>query len=218
MVKSEQVYPMNNDRVSATNLELWGLYDIRASAFLNLLYYASRASTWAFWNLLLQVGASIGSLGAVTVFLTLGTDPICKWASAFVGVVSALCAILPAIMGHAEKVNKFEKLHFAYCELFELAKRMALDIRRAGVITDEQVGAVKLLNDLASRLGRTDDTDFKDKLRDKCQNTVLKRFPRESLWYAGADDKESSSSSSTPAETGPDGAYAVKGESDSSTS
>lgn len=182
MVKWEKGNAM--DRIEATNLELWALYDIRATAYLNLLYYGARAAQWAFWNLWLQVGAAVGSLGAVTGFLTLGADPRWKWISAFIGAASAVCAALPAIMGHAEKVNKFEKLHFAYCEIFELVKRTVLDIRRAGLITPEQAGAAKLLNDLCSRLGKLDDTDQKEKLRDKFQAMVLDRFPSESLWYA----------------------------------
>jgi hypothetical protein len=199
------------DRVEATDLELWGLYDIRATAYLNLLYYGSRAARWSFWNLLLQVIASIGSLGAVTVFLTLGTDPFWKWASASFGVFSAVCAVLPAIMGHAEKVNKFEKLHFAYCELFELVKRMVMDVRRAGLITDEQLGAAKLLNDLRSRLGRLEDTGHKDRLREKCEEAVLERFPVSSLWYAGTHADSQRAEPTAATETRSNRANASKG-------
>ena len=188
---------MDLDRVEFTNLELWGLYDIRATAYLNLLYYGERAASWAKWNLVLQIVASVASLGAVTVFLTLGTTPIWKLASALVGVASAICAILPAIMGHAEKVNKFEKLHFSYCELFELTKRIIPEIRKAGLITSEQTGEAKLLLDLSSRLGRLDDTDRKDKIRDRCQAIVLERFPSSCLWYAG-EDAESAAKTPTP--------------------
>ena len=180
----DQEVVMVADRVEATNLELWALYDIRATAYLNLLYYGARAATWASWNLWLQVGAAVGSLGAVTGFLAAGADPTLKWGSAFIGATSAVCAALPAIMGHAEKVNKFEKLHFAYCELFELVKRTALDVRRAGVITEEQTGAAKLLNDLCSRFGKMDDTELKDELRRRCEVDVRARFPPDTLWYA----------------------------------
>ena len=176
---------MHTDQAEATNLELWSLYDIRATAYLNVLYYGRRASTWSGWNLAFQVVASLTSLGAVSGFLALGTNPKWKWISASIGVASAVCAIMPAILGHAEKINKFEKLHFAYCELFELSKRTLLEVRRMGTITNEQLGAVKLLNDLCSRLGRIDDPDQKDGLRTKCEQKVRLRFPADELWYAG---------------------------------
>jgi hypothetical protein len=173
----------------ATNLELQGLYNIQQSSYLNLLYYGARAARWAFWNLWLQVGASVGSLGAVTGFLTVGGTELGKWISAFVGAASAVCAALPAIMGHAEKVNKFEKLHFAYSELYQLVMRTALDVRRAGIITEEQVGAVKLLGDLYSRLGQMDDPDRNDKLAEKYEQVVRDKFPRSGLWYAVEDGR-----------------------------
>ena len=167
---------MNRVQIDATNLELWGLYDIRATAYLNLLYYGARASTWSSWNLWLQVGAAVGSLGAVTGFLALGSDPLWRWIAAGVGAASAACAALPAIMGHAEKVNRFEKMHFAYCELFELTKRTIMDVRRSGILTEEQLGEAKILNDIRSRLGQIDDPGLKGALRDRCEAKVRERF------------------------------------------
>lgn len=181
--------PTSYEQRKATNLELEGLYKIQQSSYLNLLYYGARASTWAAWNLWLQVVAAVGSLGAVTGFLTVGGTEKGKWISAFVGAASAVCAALPAIMGHAEKVNKFEKLHFAYCELYQLVMRSAMDVRRAGSITAEQIGAVKLLGDLYSRLGQMDDPDRKDKLAAKYELIVRKKFPNSGLWYAIEDGK-----------------------------
>ena len=190
------------EHTEATNLELWGLYNIERSAYLNVLYYGTRASSWAFWNLLLQVFAAVGSLGAVTGFLAAGTDPMWKWISAGVGAASAVCAALPAIMGHADKVNRFEKLHFSYCELFELAKRMAMDIRRSGIITDEQTGTAKILTDLCSRLGQMEDPEFKRELRDSCEIMVRNRFPNGDLWYAGQHEAAEQAGSPTAEKTG----------------
>ena len=186
---------MTVEERKATNLELWGLYRVQRSAYLNILYYGKRAATWARWNLWLQVGASVGSLGAVTGFLTVGGSDRGKWVSAFVGAGSAVCAALPAIMGHSEKVNKFEKLHFAYCELYQLVMRATLDIRRSGRITEEQIGSAKLLNDLYSRLGHQDDTDRKDKLAHECESQVREKFPDGSLWYATEDGTRKESES-----------------------
>jgi hypothetical protein len=188
---------MSEDKIAATNVELWGLYDIRAAAYFNLLYYGARATIWSAWNLWLQVGAAVGSLGAVTGFLTLADHPTMKWISAGVGALSAVCAALPAIMGHAEKVNRFEKMHFAYCELFELTKREIMEIRRVGLLTNEQLGAAKVLNDLRSRLGQIDDPDIKDALRDRCEKTVRQRFPNSTLWYAGEHDHAEQAQSET---------------------
>lgn len=186
---------MTSEARKATNLELWGLYNVQRSAYLNVLYYGKRAATWAKANLFLQIIASIGSLGAVTGFLTLGDTGRGKWISAFVGAASAVCAALPAIMGHAEKVNKFEKLHFAYSELFQLAMRASLDIRRSGSLTAEQLGSAKLLNDLYSRLGQQDDPDRKDKLARECEARVRTKFSEEDLWYATENGRQEGSES-----------------------
>jgi hypothetical protein len=181
--------PTTREQRKATNVELEGLYKIQQSSYLNVLYYGKRATIWAAWNLWLQVGAAIGSLGAVTGFITVGGTDRGKWISAGVGALSAICAALPAIMGHAENVNRFEKLHFAYSELFQLVMRATMDIRRSGVVTEEQIGSAKLLGDLYSRLGQIDDPDRKDKLARKYENIVRAKFPRSNLWYAVDDGK-----------------------------
>ena len=113
----------------------------------------------------------------------------CKFprAAALVGALSAISAAIPAVMGHSERVNRFEKLHFSYCELFELTKRTIAEIRRSGLISEEQIGAAKLLGDLCSRFGKMDDPDHKDKIRDDCERIVRERFPVTSLWYASED-------------------------------
>ena len=189
---------MHDAQVEATNLELWNLYDVRATAYLNVLYYGHRASTWSKWNLVLQVIAALASLGAVSGFVALGTDPIWKWVSAFIGLASAVCAIMPAVIGHAEKINKFEKLHFSYCELFELTKRTIVEVKRASRVTDEQLGAVKILNDLCSRLGRIDDPDQKNSLRNDCEKIVRTRFPPSELWYAGENAGTEAATATAP--------------------
>jgi hypothetical protein len=189
----------------STDLELYSLYNTRAKAYLNVLYYGSRAATWASWNLWLQIGASVGSLAAVTGFLALGTDPVWKWTAAGVALMSAISAALPPIMGHADKVNRFEKLHFAYCELLALTERTIMDIRRSDVATGEQIGAARMLSDLSSRLGQQDAPDLKDKLRDHCEMAVRKRFPASEWWYhkqRAAEGKPTSAATTTgPAET-----------------
>ena len=144
----------------------------------------------------MQIGASIGSLGAVTGFIAAGTELAkghelyWKLGAGLIGVVSAVCAALPPIIGHADRINRFERLHFAYCELFHLAKLVTMDVRREGIITSEQRGAAKLLEDLYSRLGQQDDPDHKDKLRDRYEKVVREKYPEESLWYASEDGNQ----------------------------
>ena len=184
------------DKIEATNIELWAVYNVLRSAYLNVLYQGARAVTWSRWNLWLQIGASLGSLGAVSVFIAAGSELArghevwWKLLAAAIGVISAVSAALPAIMGHAEKINRFERLHFAYCELFQLAQRMTLDIRREGTVTQEQMGASKILVDMYSRLGQLDDPDLKAKLRDECERQVREKYPVGSLWYASGDGNQ----------------------------
>lgn len=191
------------DQIESTNIELWGLYNVLRSAYLNVLYYGTRAALWSRWNLWLQIGASLGSLGAVSGFIAAGTELAVgheiywKIGSALIGVISAICAALPAVVGHAEKINRFERLHFAYCELFQLTQRLSMDIRREGIITQEQTGAAKLLGDLYSRLGQLDDSDYKDELKDKCEKKVRDKYPTDSLWYASEHGNQAATSLQT---------------------
>ena len=184
------------DRTEATNIELWGLYNVLRSSYLNVLYYGARATFWSRWNLWLQVVASIGSLGAVGVFLAAGTEAAhpheigWKIVAALIGMVSASSAAIPVAMGHAGKINSFERLHFAYCELFQLTQKAVMDIRRKGLVSDEQRSAAKLLEDLYSRLGQHDDPDHKDKLHDRCIAAVNAKYPKDSLWYASGDGNQ----------------------------
>ncbi len=190
--------------VEQTNTELWSLYNVQRNAYLNVLYYGRRVASWSKWNLRLQLAASLGSLGAVSALLALsGSTGAAKWIAAFVGAVSAVCAAIPSIMGHSEKIKHFEKLHFAYSELYHVAQRTAMDVRRNGAFTDELVGVSKTLGDLYSRLGKLDECGIADKIRDECQQCVRDKFPDGSLWYAGEDvNPEIRPSQATPAEAG----------------
>jgi hypothetical protein len=129
-----------------------------------------------------------------------------KWISAGIAAISGVCALLPAIMGHAEHINKYEKLHFAYCELFELSKLTALDIRRSVLLTDKQLGAAVLLNDLSSRLGQIDDPDLKSSLLVKCEAKVRERFPKDMLWYPDQDAGQRTEAQGTTGATSGTGA------------
>lgn len=177
------------DEIRATNTELWGLYNVLRSSYLNVLYYGARATTWSKWNTALQVVASIGSLGAVGSFLE-GSKII----ASMIGMAAAVCAALPVAMGHADKISRYERLHFAYCELFQLTQRTVMDVRREGLLTQEQLGTSKLLSDLYSRLGQQDDPDFKSTLRDDCEKAVRVKYPPDSLWYASEHGNEATPS------------------------
>lgn len=192
------------DQIEATNVDLWGLYNVLRSSYLNILYYGRRASVSSSWNFWLQLGAAIGSLGSVTGFLASQTsiagqhELAWRILSALVGACSGISAALPALMGLSDKINKLERLHFAYCEVFHLAQRTAMDVRREGFVTEELRGAIKLLCDLYSRLGQMDDPDFNKELRDKYEIQVKDKYPDGSLWYASADGNQTAESETHP--------------------
>jgi hypothetical protein len=169
--------------IRPTRVELRSLYDIQRTATLNIKYYGARAAKFERWNLLCQVVASIGSLSAVGGFLALGGTELGKWLAGIVGLLSAVSAALPPTLEFSNKINRFERLHFSYCQLLHLAKALALDIRRSALVTQQQVGASKEINDLYSRLGQLDETDPKSKLIKKFEQEVRIAFPQESLWY-----------------------------------
>jgi hypothetical protein len=189
------------DRIEASCIELKGLYDLLRHAYLNVLYYGRRAASCSRLNFWLQLGAAIGSLGAVTGFLTSQTSVAGEYelgwriASAVVGTLSGICAALPPLMGLTEKINKLERLHFAYCELQHLTQLAIADIRREGLITAEQIGGAKLLLDLHSRLGQQDEPGPQSELRDKCEKDVRDRYPSGSFWYPTVNGNEAADSS-----------------------
>jgi len=184
-----------NDRIDATNTELWAVYNVLRSAYLNVLYYGRMGSRRAVLNQRLQIVAAVGSLSSVSGFLTAQTSVAGDYAfwwrlvAALVGAGSGICAALPQLMGLSEKIARCERLHFAYCELFQLAQRTVMDVRREGIITTDQAGAAKLLSDMYSRLGQADECGFDKKLRDQCEAEVREKYPKDSLWYADEDVK-----------------------------
>jgi hypothetical protein len=97
-------------------------------------------------------------------------------------------------MGLTEKINKLERLHFAYCELQHLTQLTLTDIRRDGLATPVQIGGAKVLLDLYSRLGQQDEPGPKTPLRDTCEAEVRKRYPSTSFWYPTEDGNEAAES------------------------
>ncbi|MGA2984812.1 MAG: hypothetical protein ABSG32_13440 [Terriglobia bacterium] len=169
--------------IRPTRIELRSLYDIQRTATLNIEYYGARAAKFERWNLGCQVVASIGSLSAVGGFLALGGTEWGKWLAGVVGLFSAVSAALPPTLEFSNKINRFERLHFSYCQLLHMAKALALDIKRSALVTEQQIGASKEISDLYSRLGQLDETDPKSKLIKQFEQEVRVAFPQESLWY-----------------------------------
>ena len=95
--------------------------------------------------------------------------------------------MIPTVFDYAGQIKKFERLHFAYSEIYHLTQLLVLDIRRTGTLTLEQLGTAKTLNELYSRLGQMDETDVKSGASKKFEEQVRKEFPNERLWYTGAD-------------------------------
>lgn len=186
---------VREDQAEQTNVELWGIYNVLRNSYLNVLYYERMASRWSNWNLWLQIGASFGSLGAVGTFVAVGTGlfqqqaDYWKLAAAIIGVLSALCGAVPAVAGITDKAKRFERLYFAYSELFQIAQRTVMDVRREGVMTPELVGSAKMLHDLCSRLGQLDEPGVDDKLKAKCEGEVRTKYAQ-GLWYASGNGNQ----------------------------
>jgi len=180
---------MQADTVEKTNLELWGLYNLQRGSRHNILYYGFRAAFYSRWNNVFQLIASLLSLSAVAGFLTIGSDGhvLGKVIAGAVGAISAICAVIPTVFDYAGQIKKFERLHFAYCEIYHVTGLLLLDIRRGGVLTPEQLGTAKTVNELYSRLGQMDETDVKSKTSRRFEEQVRKEFPAERLWYTGTD-------------------------------
>jgi hypothetical protein len=168
---------------------------------LNYKYYGARAAKFERWNLRCQLIASIGSLGAVGGFLALGATGWGKWVSAGVGLISAIAAALPRALDFVNKIKKFEGLHFSYSQLFHLTKALSLDIKRSRFVTDEQMGASKIISDIYSRLGQLDETDPKSKLLKRFEQEVRTAIPPETLWYPKPHNSQEGARTGTEAGT-----------------
>ena len=68
------------DQIDQTNVELWGIYNVLRSCYLNVLYYGKKASMWSRLNFWLQIGASLGSLSAISAFIAVGAGLAQKYA------------------------------------------------------------------------------------------------------------------------------------------
>jgi hypothetical protein len=183
--------------IRPTRIELRSLYNIQRTALLNIKYYGARAALFESWYLVCHVIAIVGSLSAVGGFLTLENTKWGKWAAGVIGVLSAVSAALPPILQFSNKISQFERLHFSYSELFHMAKSLALDIRRSGLVTEQQVGASKAINDLYSRLGQLDETDPKPEIIKKFEQEVRTAFPQDSLWYPKPNNSQEGASPGT---------------------
>ena len=174
---------LERERLEATRTELEQLYSLLRTAALNVKYYGARAKRAKLWHLGLQIAAATGSFSAVGGFLT--GDQFAGWGKfAWAGIAAlsgALAAVSP-LVGLSEKANRLGNLHFAYCELYHLCGLLLKDIRRAGVIADEHVGAAKVLYDLNSRLGPMDEEGPSRKLIKKFEAEVNEQIPSETLW------------------------------------
>ena len=80
------------------------------------------------------------------------------------------------------EIAKMEHLHSGYKELFHQVELLLHDIRRSGLITPEQLGSSRTLQQLYSRMGPKDEPDPDRKLIGKLQSEVNQALPPESLW------------------------------------
>lgn len=188
--------------IRPTRVELRSLYNIQRTSLLNIKYYGARAAQFEEFNLGCHVVAIVGSLSAVGGFLTLNDTEWGKWVAGIIGVLSAVSAALPPILQFSNKISQFERLHFSYSELFHMAKSLALDIRRSGSVTEQQIGASKAINDLYSRLGQLDETHPNPAIIKKFEQEVRTAFPQDSLWYPKPNNSQEGSSPGTREGTG----------------
>jgi hypothetical protein len=168
--------------IEATNAELRGIYGTLMDSYLNTLYYGKRANASSRFNTICQVICLIGSSGAVGAVFS-GFDRI----SALVAAVAAVAAAIPMALGLSDRIKALERLHFAYGEVFHLAKSLAGDIRRAGCVSAAHVASASLLANLCSRQGPLDELNVDGKLRSECQAITERRFPGLEFWYASCD-------------------------------
>ena len=163
--------------------ELIQIYDLYRTALLNVYYYGQHAKSLGRRSLILQVVAAIGS-SATLIGILAKAPTILLIVTAAVAISSAVSPVL----GYADKIAKFERLHFAYNQVFYTLRRLVGEIRSHEEFNDKHRAVAQMLFQQHSALGPLDETDPDAKLIETMQARVNQEIPPEALWLPREPD------------------------------
>jgi len=181
---------------TARQAELVEIYDLCRSALLNVYYYGRRARVLSRWNLSVQIVSALGSV--ITLAGLLASVPRI-WL--IISGIAAVCVVILPLFHLTEKIATFERLHFAYDNIYRSLDLIVKDIRVCETLKESDRPAIALLFRQYASLGPLDEMDFDRKLRDTMQEEVNQIIPPERLWLPYDDDEQQTSTKTQAAGT-----------------
>jgi hypothetical protein len=177
---SAPVHTEQRTRSDREHEELNRLFYLYRLASLNQRYYGCRADKYERldWGLTLTVGAASAiALGAL--LLSEGTAAR-TGAAVLAGFAAVLTGVSP-LLGWTAKAKRFCNLHFSYGQLFSQIESVIFSIRREG-LTDEAIGASKLVQEAYNRMHALDELQPVQALIDRETAKVREAFPEDYIW------------------------------------
>lgn len=160
--------------------ELNRLFYLYRLANLNQRYYGCRAEK--FERLDQGLTITVGAASAValgTLLISEGTAAR-TLAAVLAGFAAVLTGVAP-LLGWAAKAKRFCNLHFSYAQLFSQVESVIFSIRREG-LTDEAIGASKLVQEAFNRMHALDELEPVQALIERETAKVRQAFPEDYIW------------------------------------
>ena len=165
------------EKITATHIELIQLYQIYRLASLNQRYYGYRDSRIGAWNTRLRVIAALGSSGTL-----LGLLAGVSRTALVLSIVAAVASTISPFLGLIEKTVRFEKLHFAYSELYAEIDALIREIRLRGFADEGHMAVAKAIRENYATLSTLDEPNPDRQVIDRFTKEVNAAIPVESLW------------------------------------
>ena len=164
-----------------TDDELTRLFNLYRTAELNKRYYGCRAARYERFQTRALVSSAV--LSAIALGVLLGTErPSLRVAAGIFAGTSGVVTAAIQYLGWDDKARRFYFLHHAYGHLFAEIEVVLAEIRRAGEITEQQLGSAKTLHDAFGRLEVLDETLPDRELSERLEKEVRVAFPEDYIW------------------------------------
>ncbi|MDQ6699278.1 MAG: hypothetical protein M3Z36_03730 [Acidobacteriota bacterium] len=160
--------------------ELQRLFRVFRTSNLNVRYYGVRAEMLENKQRRLDLVCAALSFIALGILLLSNTEPSRWFAAAVAGLAGILTGLSP-LLKWTEKSKHAAFLYRSHQLIFGEVERAIMDIRRDG-LTEEHLGASKLVIDLFGRLESQDEQEEDTQLKDRLDQEVRVAFPPEYLW------------------------------------
>ena len=150
--------------------------------WLNAQYHGRRFDSLRRWNTSLKavtgLAASATFVAAVSKFGDIGMHALIA-----ASLTAAICSVVQVSLGLDQIMNQYTQARSMYLSLFSRIETLIKDIRRRGTMSDEQVGAAKLLLSWYSGLATMDAPREDDQLTKELTAKMEETFPvTEDAW------------------------------------